>query len=248
MGTSVGSNGCEVIMMRFLKRSPMFWIGLFLVAFGGIFTSVGWSLMRTEQQYRQEGQTVDGVVLVKAIERATRTGSNRSRTEYTVTYRFSASDGQSYEGQSSVPVATWERLREQDRVQIQYVASNPTTSRVSGESNISPAYVFPTIGLIAALIGAVLLSRSLRSAAAKTRILSQGTAANATVSAVEETNVKVNRRPMWVVHYQYRDHSGQTHDGKSEYMSGDKASAWKQGDSIRVKFDPQKPGASVWVE
>jgi hypothetical protein len=235
-------------MMRFLKRSAMFWSGLFLLVFGGIFTAVGWSVIRTEQQYRQEGQTADGVVLVKAIERATRSGSNRSRTEYTVTYRFAASDGQSYEGKSNVPVATWERLREQDPVQVQYVASDPTTSRVSGESNTTAAYVFPAIGLVAALIGAVLLSRSLRSAAAKVRILSQGTAADATVSAIEETNVRVNKQPMWVVRYQYRDHSGKTHDGTSDYMSRDEANAWKAGDSLRVKFDPQKPDASVLIQ
>jgi hypothetical protein len=235
-------------MMHFLKRSPMFWTGLFLVAFGAIFASIGWSMFRTEQQYQQEGQTANGVVLVKAIERATRTGSNRSRTEYTVAYRFAAPDGQSYEGKSSVAVATWERLREQDSVQIQYVASDPSTNRVSGESSTTPAYVFPAIGLVAALIGGVLLSRSLRSAGAKARILSQGTSANATVSSVEETNVKVNRRQMWVVRYQYRDHSGQTHDGESEYMAADKANAWKQGDSIRVKFDPQNPKMNVWAE
>ena len=235
-------------MIRFLKRSAMFWVGVFMVVFGAIFAAIGWSMIRTEHRYQQDGQTANGVVLVKAIERATRTGSNNSRTEYTVTYRFDASDGQSYEGRDIVPVSTWERLREQDPVQIQYVASDPLTNRVAGQSSASAQYAFPTIALIAVVVGTVLLSRSLRSAGIKARIWSQGTAANATVSAVEETNVTVNRRRMWVVRYQYRDHSGQLHDGESDYMSGNKANAWKQGDSIRVKFDPQKPNTSVWVE
>lgn len=145
-------------------------------------------------------------------------------------------------------VTAWERLREMEPVQVQFVASNPSINRVAGESSEASQYVFPAIGLVAALIGAVLAGRGLSSARTKARIWSQGTSADATVAAVEETNVKVNRRPMWVVRYQYRDHAGHTHDGTSEYMAADKANTWKKGDSIRVRFDPEKPSTSVWVQ
>ena len=227
----------------------MFWIGLFLLVFGGIFLAVGWSLMRQAEQYQREGRRSAGVVLTKAIERATRSGSNqRSETRYTVTYSFTAEDGRSYEGHSGVSVATWDQLREKEPVQVEYVASSPWTNRVAGESSASLQYIFPGIGFVAAFIGVLLVARSLNASKTKARIWTQGTQADATVVAVEETNLKVNRRPMWVVRYQYRDHSGQTEEGTSEYMSAEKANAWKTGDRIRVRFDPQKPGMSVWRE
>ena len=235
--------------MTFVKRSPIFWTGLFLLVFGAIFLAIGWSLIRQAEQYAREGRRSTGVVLTKAIERATRTGSNqRTETRYTVTYRFAAEDGHSYQGSSAVPVTTWDRLREQEPVQIEYVESHPTTNRVAGEASRTLEYVFPAVGFVAAFIGALLVARSLTAAKAKARIWSQGTQADATVAAVEETNVRVNRRTMWVVRYQYRDHSGQTHDGTSDYMAAEKANAWKRGDRIRVRFDPQKPGMSVWRE
>jgi hypothetical protein len=104
------------------------------------------------------------------------------------------------------------------------------------------------IGLIAVVIGSILFIRTLGAAQMKARVWSQGTAADATVAAVEETNFKVNRRPMWVVRYQYRDLSGRTHEGRSEYMAAEKANAWKKGDGVRVRFDPAKPELSVWIE
>ena len=93
-------------------------------------------------------------------------------------------------------------LREQEPVQIQYVPSDPSTNRVAGEESWGIAYAFPGIGIVAAAIGAVLLVRSLRSSKRKARIWAEGATADATVSAVEETNVRVNRRQMWIVRYQ----------------------------------------------
>ena len=237
------------MMMRFARRSPTFWTGLFLLVFGGVFLSIGWSLIRQAEQYQREGRQSSGVVLTKAIQRATRTGSNqRSETKYTVTYRFTVEDGRSFEGSHGVSVATWDRLREKEPIQIEYIASDPATNRVAGETSGTLGYIFGGIGFVAAFIGALVFARSLNTAKARARIWTQGTQADATVAAVEETNVRVNRRPMWIVRYQYRDHSGQSHDGASDYISAEKAHAWKTGDRIRVRFDPQKPGMSVWRE
>jgi hypothetical protein len=236
--------------MTFAKRSIAFWVGLFLLPFGAIFLAIGAVTIQQERQFQREGEVAEGIVLTKAIQQATRSGSNgrRSSTEYNVTYRFTAPDGQSYEGTQDVSVAAWDGLREQEPVQVQYVASDPSTNRIAGEESWAIGYIFPGIGIVAAAIGAVLLARSLRSSTRKARIWVEGAAAEATVSAVEETNVTVNKRPMWIVRYQYRDHLGQMHDGTSDYMSGDKANAWKRGDTIRVRFDRQEPNTNVWME
>ena len=236
--------------LTFVRRSYLFWSGLLLLGIGAIFLAVGSTFVLEERRYQHEGQITTAVVLTKAIERATRTGSGgrRSETHYTVTYRFTSADGQSYQGSGDVSVSAWERLREQEPVQVEYIASYPMTNRVAGEASRALQYVFPGIGLIAVVIGSTLLVRAIGAAQMKSRVWSQGTAADATVAAVEETNVKVNSRPMWVVRYQYRDLTGRTHQGTSEYMAAEKAHAWKTGDKIRVRFDPAKPELSVWVD
>ena len=140
-------------MLRFAKRSVTFWIGLVLLVVGGIFLSIGWSLIREAGQYQREGEHATGIVLTKAIERATRGGSTRrTKTNYRVTYRFTAA-GRSNEGGQRVPVSRWERLRELEPVPIQYVASNPSTNRIAGESSNALEYVFPGVGLSVALSG-----------------------------------------------------------------------------------------------
>ena len=140
----------------FAKRSPTFWIGLFLLAIGTVFLAAGWGIFREEQRYRTEGQTTSGVVLTKAIERATRSGSSGSRTEtrYTVAYRFEAA-GRTYAGTQRVSVSTWERLREQEPLQVQYVGSDPMINRPLGETSTALTYVFPGIGTIVGLISTV---------------------------------------------------------------------------------------------
>jgi hypothetical protein len=235
--------------LTFVRRSYLFWTGLLLLGIGAVFLGIGSSFVLEERRYQREGQTATGAVLTKAIERATRTrsGGRRTETHYTVTYRFTSRDGQSYQGSGDVPVSAWERLREQDPVQVEYIASYPMINRVAGETSRAIQYIFPGIGLIAVVIGSALLVRALGAAQMKSRVWSQGTAADATVAAVEETNFKVNRRPMWIVRYQYRDLTGRTHQGTSEYMAAEKAHAWKTGDVIRVRFDPAKPELSVWV-
>jgi hypothetical protein len=226
-------------------RSVSFWVGAGLIVFGAIFIGVQRAVIVQEQQYASEGRVVDGLVISKAIKHATRSGSRESRTEYAVTYRFMAGGGR-YEGEQNVSSDDWDRLREMEPVKIQYVASDPSTNRIAGETSTALQYVFGGVGLTAGCIGLLLLVRSVRSAKTKAHIWAHGVAVDATVSSVEETNIKINRRPMWIVRYQYRDHTGQSREGKSEYMSADQANRWKPGDSISIRYHRDKPDASVW--
>jgi len=232
---------------RFATRSVSFWVAVVLLVVGAILLAVQWGSAVRERRFDQEGRVADGIVLSKNIRRATRSGSNRSQTRYQVTYRFTAADGVTYEGEDDVTTATWDRLQELEPVRIQFLVSSPSTNRLAGQSSGTVTSVAGGIGLIASAIGLVLLVRSANAAKNKARIWATGVSTSGTVTGVEETNVKVNRRPMWVVRYHYRDHAGQTHDGTSDYMSAQKAHAWKAGDNISVRFDPDKPQLSVWV-
>jgi hypothetical protein len=79
------------------------------------------------------------------------------------------------------------------------------------------------------------------------RLLVEGVPAEATVTAVHETRVSVNRVRQWRIRYRYRDHLGQTHEGRSGYLSPHDVEDWREGDRGAVRFDRDRPEVSVWV-
>ena len=125
--------------LSFARRSVQFWVGVGLIGFGAIFSVVQVAILAQEQQYGREGQLIDGVVVSKAIRRATRSGSSGTSTQYTVAYRFTIG-GQTYNGDESVSSGEWDQLVELEPVQIQYVASNPARNRIAGRTSAVLSY------------------------------------------------------------------------------------------------------------
>ena len=78
------------------------------------------------------------------------------------------------------------------------------------------------------------------------RLLRTGTPWEATVTAVEATNVKFNRQPLWRIRYRYRDVSGRERDVRSGYLARAEVEGWKSGDRGAIRIDPLG-GGSVWV-
>ena len=140
------------------------WLGVCLVVVGAIFNAFQWRQVVDHQLYAREGRKVDGIVVTKAIRRATRPGSTESETSYSVTYRFLTDDGSEYEGEQDVSSGMWETLREYVPIRIQYVASAPSTSRLAGQVLSRFDYAYWSVGSFAMLIGLALVIRSVRTA------------------------------------------------------------------------------------
>jgi hypothetical protein len=71
--------------------------------------------------------------------------------------------------------------------------------------------------------------------------------AHATVTAVGPGNVRINRVTQWRVRYRYQDQLGREHEGRSPHLAPEEGEIWTQGDTANIKFDPQRPGKSVWL-
>lgn len=106
---------------------------------------------------------------------------------------------------------------------------------------------FPIVGVVIAAVGGVLLRRGLVEVSRELRLQRTGTPAEATVTAVTETNFRYNRERQWVVHYRYVDRDGRTHEGKSGYLSPDEAAEWEEGQTVAIRFDPVRPSESIWI-
>ena len=101
----------------------------------------------------------------------------------------------------------------------------------------------------AAMLGAggYLASRDWKKLQADWRLLQEGAAGEATVTAVEETGFSINRIKQWRISYSYIDSAGRTHQGRSHYLRPEDASGWRTGDKGQIRFDRRDPERSVWT-
>lgn len=102
-------------------------------------------------------------------------------------------------------------------------------------------------GLILTAIGGRLVTTAMGRLRTEERLLREGLSAEAEVVAVEETTVRFNRQRQWVIRYRYTDRMGEGHEGRSGYLDPEEAAAWNPGDHGVVRFDPRRPGVSIWI-
>jgi hypothetical protein len=102
-------------------------------------------------------------------------------------------------------------------------------------------YVFAALGLVSAATGGALLRRGLERARVEQYLRREGLTADGEVMAVQETNVRYNRRIQWQLRYRYEDRMGAAHEGRSGYLEPEEAGAWSVGDKGVVRFDPHQP-------
>lgn len=235
----------EPSFLRLARRSVILWVGVPFFAIGSIFLHFGIQDLLQEHRYQLEGIAAQATVLSKSLVRAKR-GEN-SRTKYLLTYRFTTTAREAIENTNEVPVEEWERLDEGSSYQVTYLPDSPNASRGADETDWDSAIVFTLLGAIFALVGGTMSFFSLRHILLALRILREGMIAEGTVLAVRATGTTINHVRQWELRYQYRDHLGQTHEGVSEPLSPDEASAWHKGATGTVRFDRLRPQDSAWV-
>jgi hypothetical protein len=222
--------------------------GIWLVAGMGVLIG-GIALWQHEERFAAEAVTTEGKVLTRDIRTAHSSSSSGSSTstEYWVSYRFQAPDGIRYEGSSKVDVHVWERLQEQGPVTVSYLASDPATNRVAGEPDRVGPGIMVGLGGIFSLAGGTIVFVSLGKRLSRARLLRDGMSADGIITAVEATNISINRVPQWIIRYRYNDHRGRTYEDKSPYLSPQEANDWKEGDTGKVKYDREKSNKSLWM-
>ena len=230
-------------IVTYLRRTPLLWIGAVILLPGLIFSAIGVGLAIQDVRFAAGGATAQGIVLSKDIKHAT----GKSGTSYSLRYRFTASNGRTYEGSSTIDVDGWDRLVERGPVTVQYLASDPSSSRLPGGGNLLFEGVFIGIGSVALLIGGYLVVSSSRTLSEDWRLLQVGIEAPATVVAVEPSNLRINRRVQWEISYAYRDMSGKEYEGRSWTMPEGEARKFTAGDRGTIRYDPKQPMKSLWI-
>jgi Protein of unknown function (DUF3592) len=230
-------------IIPYLRRTPLLWIGVIILLPGLVFATLGVALAIQDARFSAGGATAVGIVLSKDIKPATQ----HTSTSYSIRYRFTASNDRTYEGSSTIDVHDWERLVERGPVTVQYLVSDPSSSRLSTAGNLIFEVVFLVIGLALLLVGGYLVVRSSRTLIEDWRLMRVGIEASATVGAVEATNLRINRRVQWEISYAYRDVSGKEYEGRSWTMPEGEARKFRPGDHGTIRYDPERPAQSLWI-
>jgi hypothetical protein len=234
-----------VLLLRLAGRSILLWFGAAFLCFGLFFTAMGIRDASRESAYEKTGRSVDAVVAGKSLKRASRSGS--SSTRYEITYRFTADDGRAIEGVDAVDVEEWERLEPGRPFRVTYLPGSPTSSRAEGPGDKASSLIAVGIGGTFALVGGVIFLISARRVRRDWRLLREGQSARGIVTAVEPTNVSINRRRQWAIRYRYQDHLGRGYEGTRGPVSPAAVEAVAVGDAVEIRFDRAHPDQSVWV-
>ena len=104
-----------------------------------------------------------------------------------------------------------------------------------------------TIGVIFVTIGLVYLRRGLRQARREERLLQHGTTTEATVTQIDETGTRRNRRRLWRIDYTFEDLHGTPRAGRSGHLSAEEAQSYRVGERALIRYDPDQPTESIWL-
>jgi hypothetical protein len=223
-------------------RKRSFWLvfgGIWLAA-GVIMLVVGIGMALDERRWGAAVETT-GIVLTKDIVPA----DSDSSTEYRVGFRYTTDSGATAEGDQRVDVHAWEALTERGPIRVFYLPGSSEPARLDPTPDPFGPVIFLVAGMLLAVVGGFLVVRTVRNLLRADRLMRTGTATDATVSAVEQTNVSFNRRPQFRVRYAYRDGRGTSHEGDSGYLEWTEASSYDEGDTVRIRYDPARPADSV---
>ena len=223
---------------------------------GGIFLVVGLSLVGAgiwqfynDRRFSQEGRPTEGIVVAKQVRTDVRTsGPNRNTgktTRYEVTYTFNA-DGKIFEGRDQVGKERWDTLAEGTPVEVLYLPTKPSSSRLAGPRSWFMKVVFAFLGLVFAVVGAVLVARDVRYSSLESRLKEHGVRASGTVTEIHGLPLRINDVPQWRLHYEYQDFQGHRHVNTID-IPEDEAQEWKVGDAGRVSYDSAQSTRSVWL-
>lgn len=144
-----------------------------LLAFG-IFTALlaasllwlGYRASLTETRFTKESITTFGTVVSKRVSQKTERNRDTNRdvivTSHYVTYTFAPEEGRDFVQEESVLKATWDSLKEQDSVRVQYLPKSPDHNRLADFADTNARYVYLALGCVSAFLAVMLLRPFLR--------------------------------------------------------------------------------------
>jgi len=231
-----------------IKQSKFFLIfGAAWILFGLIFGSAGYFMLRHDQRFAQEGIVVDGSLTNKRVEEKYDSKEKRTDYSYYLKYQFKTESGESLEDESGVGSEEYSKAQVPSQIKIQYLKSDPHSSRIAGTSDATAAWIFMGVGLFLCLIGAAFLFSDLRSRSSNKKLLREGALTEGEVLGTKPGSLSINNVTQYKMSYKFKDNFGKEQRGETAHMPPDQAMRWQAGQKGKVRFDKNRPEKNLWV-
>ena len=112
----------------------------------------------------------------------------------------------------------------------------------------APLWVFVAVGFAASVAGGAIIYFARKAAARDRRLMQSGVQLTATVIDIRRSMIEINRQTRWHVVYRYEYTKGRPLEAKSHAMPGEAVWAFKPGDKVLIKVDPEKPEESLFLK
>jgi len=231
----------EVSLFRLALRQHV-WVLLLPLAIGLVFGAVALSEGAKAQRLAQQGAVAMAEVIDRQAE-SRRDSEGRTQWTYYLTYRFDLPGGVTQTTRESVGQRFYNSVQRGDRLPVTYLPEDPGLSEIEPGSRLFLSRVFGAVSILLLAVsmggGAWFWKRS----AKILRAARHGEVREARVLSHEETNVSVNKRRMWRLHW--RDATGSL--GRSGLHRLEELAPHPSGSVIVVYVDPES-GQAFWEE
>ena len=129
-------------------------------------------------------------------------------------------------------------------VPVEYVAGDPTTSRIEG-SRKKPWSAWVLFVAIFPIVGLLLMVLGVRSNLRKLKILKLGKATRGRLVSKEPTNTRINNQTVYKFTFEYEDESGNTHQVSDKTHI---TSLLEDEETERLFYNPDRPDEGLLVD
>jgi hypothetical protein len=215
---------------RYLRSSLMGWFGLIWAVVGTAFLIVGGSVLVAADTTR--ATDVEGVVVEKG-----RDEDHDGVARHWLRYTWRDAEGGEHAGLIETDEDAWSTRQPGDAVSIERSTADPSRATLAGEP--PPLWLFASIGLVFAGVGWALVIAAFRASRRRAHLIANGVATDGTVERVEiASNVRINGRNPRYLLFEFHDEVGERRSGRSPLLPRALEERWRDGDRIRVVYDP----------
>jgi hypothetical protein len=237
---------------KLFKKYILLGMSILIGAVGILFLYVTVDSYYEEINYSEDAKVGVGTVLNKEYYPP----SVQYSEIFFISYQFILQNTSTQSGLSGVDRSKYDGVKVGDEIEVEYLASDPTTHRLLGTSRYydgAPPWKIVPFGLFLLLIGLALLRPGIRQVSRQShlsRIRNEGIEITARPIEFNCDNPKETDERYRTYHivYEYEGPDGESITGKSQTHSRDwfKFQGVDKDDPIDILADPNNPKISVW--
>jgi len=233
-------------MIKYLVKSMFFWIGAICLVVCGFLLSIVLTEISKEIKYSSDGRIIEGTILAKNID-IQYDDKNVPSQFYVMSYEFDPHTIPPQQDKSDVGETIYNTTDIGDKIEVEYLVNDPTTSRLAGTSSgwVASGIMGP-FALVTGLLSLFFLASAFRRAIRQSRLWNRGIAMTARVTKFVCATPNATEDRTYHIIYEYEGPDGQTITGQSQPHSRNWFQRTAEGDVIDIVADPKNPRVSEW--